>query len=573
MRLSNFRGFESFQLNFAPHNYLLGPNNAGKSTILTALRLVETLLRVAHSRNSEFSVADGERRVLAYAINLSEFPALADSIHFDFYGDQETRLEVVWSSSAKLTAVWPPLDEDSEPFFYLENLSGMQPKSVSLTRSAFPLLGVIPVLTPVEHTETLLKERYVRASVNTRLASRHLRNNLYLLGQGSVAAEFYAYASEWTEEVEFERVTTRITDQGICIDLFYNEPKSRVPKELVWAGDGIQIWLQILFHLFRIRELDTVILDEPEVYLHPDLQRRLVRILEGSGKQIIMATHSAEVIGETNPADVILIDKRQSRGVRAKTVELEQRIGSLIGTQFNLRLAKALRSKVVVFVEGDDLQILRPLFGQLGLTKLARESGVSFIDLGGFSMWEHLAAFEWFVKDLLKGSVETAVLLDRDYRSDQQVVDLESRMCAIGLAAHIWRRKEIESYLVTVPLVTRATKEPLDEIVDIFQKVTVRLETITFSRLVAEAIQEKGGGSQHHATVTAQVKKDFDGNWSSPDYRYKVLPPKQLLAGICDELQATGRKAVSIRALARAARRRDLDSELIFALERIENML
>ena len=66
----------------------------------------------------------------------------------------------------------------------------------------------------------------------------------------------------------------------MILDLYYTEAGRRTEKELVWAGDGVQIWLQLLLHVFRLRERDVVVLDEPDVFLHPDLQRRLVWLLE-----------------------------------------------------------------------------------------------------------------------------------------------------------------------------------------------------------------------------------------------------------------------------------------------------
>ncbi|MFZ8305259.1 AAA family ATPase, partial [Staphylococcus aureus] len=62
-----------------------------------------------------------------------------------------------------------------------------------------------------------------------------------------------------------------------AFDLFYEEQASRNEREIAWAGDGIQIWLQELYHMWMQRAADVIILDEPDVFLHPDLQRRLAR--------------------------------------------------------------------------------------------------------------------------------------------------------------------------------------------------------------------------------------------------------------------------------------------------------
>src|SRR2546429_3340765 len=77
----------------------------------------------------------------------------------------------------------------------------------------------------------------------------------------------------------------------------------------------IQIWLQLLLHVFRLRERDVVVLDEPDVFLHPDLQRRLVRLLDSLPGQTITATHSSEVLVEAAPESVIWVDKWRRNSV------------------------------------------------------------------------------------------------------------------------------------------------------------------------------------------------------------------------------------------------------------------
>ena len=44
-----------------------------------------------------------------------------------------------------------------------------------------------------------------------------------------------------------------------------------------------------------------MILDEPDVYMHPDLQRSLVKIVKNRFKQVIIASHSVEILSEVNP--------------------------------------------------------------------------------------------------------------------------------------------------------------------------------------------------------------------------------------------------------------------------------
>jgi hypothetical protein len=81
----------------------------------------------------------------------------------------------VWDSGTRLVAVWPDLGDEQTPFFYLEKQPGMQVRSVTAARGTFADLGIIPILGPVEQTEQLLNDEYVKRNISGRLSSRHFR--------------------------------------------------------------------------------------------------------------------------------------------------------------------------------------------------------------------------------------------------------------------------------------------------------------------------------------------------------------------------------------------------------------
>ncbi|MEZ0305228.1 MAG: AAA family ATPase [Hyphomicrobiaceae bacterium] len=64
--------------------------------------------------------------------------------------------------------------------------------------------------------------------------------------------------------------------------------EERMTREIYWVGFGFQIWCQLLTHLSRAAENALVVVDEPEVYLHPDVQRQLLAHLihEAEGEEL-----------------------------------------------------------------------------------------------------------------------------------------------------------------------------------------------------------------------------------------------------------------------------------------------
>src|SRR5262249_14943589 len=97
--------------------------------------------------------------------------------------------------------------------------------------------------------------------------------------------------------------------------------EDRIDRELYWVGYGFQVWCQLLTHLSRVSGTSLVIIDEPEVYLHPDVQRQLLTLLRNLGPDVLVATHSTEIIADADPSEIVLVDKRKRSAERLKDVD------------------------------------------------------------------------------------------------------------------------------------------------------------------------------------------------------------------------------------------------------------
>lgn len=82
-------------------------------------------------------------------------------------------------------------------------------------------------------------------------------------------------------------------------------------------GFGFQVWCQLLTHVSRAASKDILVVDEPETYLHPNVQRRLLAILRGTGAQVLLATHSAPIVMDAGPYEVYQLTHK-ARKVRSQ---------------------------------------------------------------------------------------------------------------------------------------------------------------------------------------------------------------------------------------------------------------
>lgn len=79
-------------------------------------------------------------------------------------------------------------------------------------------------------------------------------------------------------------------------------------RDLMVEGSGFLQWLSV-FALATDPNIDTLLLDEPDAHLHCALQLQLIEKLEEiaqkSGKQVLMATHSAEILRSSKPQNIL----------------------------------------------------------------------------------------------------------------------------------------------------------------------------------------------------------------------------------------------------------------------------
>ena len=575
LKLQRYKGFESFHVSFGRNSILVGPNNAGKSTIISALRLCAAAVGHARRRNATEVFSDSERSVTGFRLNAlakrDSAGFVAENVQHEFR-DEVSRLELEFSSKAKLFIVWPRRDEGS-PFFFLEKLPGIISRTAAAAKEATNSIGIVPTVVPIDQREQARSEDYIRENQLSRLTSRHFRSQLYFLKQQDPGAfdKFVSFIEDNTPELSDLHLETDYVGGGIDLDLYFRESGSATEREIYWAGDGIQIWFQVLFHLFRQATSEVVVLDEPDVFLHPDLQRRLVAILEDTDQQTITATHSPEILAEASRESIVWVDRIKKNSRRVRDDRILSEVNAQLGSGFNLGIARALRSKVALFVEGDDLKLLRNLARTLGCRKLPTEKGVAVIPLKGFTNWHHVQPFAWMTRDLLGEAIEIFVVLDRDYRTDEQVQDVLDALSEAKVHPHVWKKKELESYLLVESALARlsgATEAAIREFID---EIAEDLRAEVFGNLLAE--RQVLAGKRATGTVSKAALIEFEAMWKDRDRRVASIPPKEVLSRLNQRLADEGLSTPSDRGLSSGLRKNEIAAEMADLLLGVEASL
>lgn len=341
-----------------------------------------------------------------------------------------------------------------------------------------------------------------------------------------------------------------------------------------WMGHGLQMWLQTMWFLARSSQNSTVILDEPDVYMHADLQRKLIRFLKKNFNQVILATHSIEIISEVEPEDILVVDKSKNRSLYTSTVPAVQTLINTIGSMQNIGLARLWSAKKLLLVEGKDIQILKRLQDTIFLGNCEPFDLIPRAEIGGWSGWQFVKGADLVLKNGLKQDLNVYCILDSDYHLE---IDKRTRVDEAnksGIHLHIWSKKEIENYLLSPSAIYRLVVKKGKNLKSLSIKIIQqKLEEIAESMKTdiidkyAESFQANNRSLQA-STVNRQAREEVEKMWNN---KLSILSGKEILKQLNIWLSQNYKASLTSTTLARELRQEEIDEELIDIINAIEN--
>ena len=131
-------------------------------------------------------------------------------------------------------------------------------------------------------------------------------------------SEFYEFATELENELLHGKV--QITSEGELQFKSDKAPKKLLPIHM--TASIIKSLSSLVVYLKHIASKnDLIIIDEPEINLHPDNQILLVRLfarLINKGFRLLISTHSDYVVRELNNIIMLSSDKQEVNSLREK---------------------------------------------------------------------------------------------------------------------------------------------------------------------------------------------------------------------------------------------------------------
>jgi hypothetical protein len=240
-------------------------------------------------------------------------------------------------------------------------------------------------------------------------------------------------------------------------------------------GSGIREALRLILD-FEFERPDILLVEEPEVHLHPALEIAMMQYLRKiSAKcQIFLTTHSTNFLDIADLRNVYLITKDQSTHVQLLNVEEAE---EAIPQELGIRLSSLFMYDRLVFVEGpSDEQVFRTFASTLGLNM--SRTGVGFVTTGGARNFTHYANAATLMF-LAKRRVKLYFVLDRDERDLPEIKKLREQLGDLG-ELKVLNRRELENYLVVPSVIARY----------IAKQIGIEVNSGDVERMVNEAAEE-----------------------------------------------------------------------------------
>ena len=572
-----FKAFESFTLNLRRMNVMVGPNNAGKSTILAAFRILAEGLRKANRRRPELVEAPEGLRY-GYSVDFAALSVGHENIFFNYHDSKPASVTFSLTGHKRLVLYFP----ETQKCHLFADDPKTQIRSPTQFKSAFRCpIGFVPILGPVEQDEGLYRSETARRALFNYRAARNFRNIWY-----HNLDDFESFRRKLRETwpgMDILKPEPVLSPKKTLLHMFCTE--DRITREIGWIGFGFQVWCQMLTHLVASQESSIFLIDEPDIYLHSDLQRRLLGLLADLGPDILLATHSTEIISEAEAEWIVLIDKTKSRAKRIHAPAQLHEVFSTLGSGLNPLLTHLAKTRRVVFVEGNDFKILAKYARKLGLSRLANREQFAVVPIHGFNT-ERVPNLKEGIERALGGEVRAAIVLDRDFRSDEECSAIAEDCRSFCDLVVIHACKELESFLLVPEAIDRAARGRIAErgrrtgrtadftggcsdILDAFVQNKRRYVLSQFSASRRRFVRDLKSHDDESTTDQASLEA-FESDWDrGVQRRLQLVPAKDALSAINQHLQEHYAISVTPTNVVNAMRDDEIPAEMRSLLNRL----
>ncbi|VUT27514.1 MAG: hypothetical protein SYNGOMJ08_00060 [Candidatus Syntrophoarchaeum sp. GoM_oil] len=319
------------------------------------------------------------------------------------------------------------------------------------------------------------------------------------------------------------------------------------------SGGGLRTLVSIAT-ILKLTKASCILLDEPDTHLHSKLQRDIAEILlehsESQNVQVVIATHSPDIIDSVPLDSLLFIDRLMSEAVPVDNVG--NALVSL-GALTNSQAVAATGAKSIINIEGRGDKIVFP--------ECAKKSGIEFpgvpdarLIASGKKNLKELNHIRRGLLDFLKVGMKIVAIKDLDYDSIAQEMEGIKEERETGVLLLTLGKKEIENYLLDADAITKVVIEQFEKrgqnyeeypsinnevIIDMIIECLERYKndiSWKIRPLIRDELKNNNRGWDD-STLEEETDKKFEELWEKEEWRLSACPGKNVLKDIRTEIQ------------------------------------
>ena len=280
--------------------------------------------------------------IVLAGINGSGKTRVLESVLDFFY-----KIEMFYKSQNKIELFYEEIENESIKtagnidVFYNELKNGakgafLSPKYLEIKKilKKFPKIIYVPTeinFQKVQKAQTNFKKEYsfinivdsyeikdIPSYIATRISK--VANEEENLTMGQVRKKVFAEINGIFEILELDVKLSEISKDENSMPIFTDSSGKKFGINELSSGEK-QLFLRTLAIKMLEPENSIIMIDEPELSLHPKWQQKIVDVYRKIGKnnQIILATHSPHILGSVEKENIILLEKNENGIVKVKT--------------------------------------------------------------------------------------------------------------------------------------------------------------------------------------------------------------------------------------------------------------
>jgi len=358
VRIRNFRAFEDVELELrGASRFIIAPNAGGKTSLLTAIAR-------ALGRDLSFSAADFADRSqeILVQVTLSDLDSRQRSVlgnNVDFTPGRPATVTM------QVRSTWNEASEtaDTEHGYLRAGSRSRRDERDAINMQWLPtfrdparmlsfgnarnLLGVLLDNSPVATALEAAIEQIQAASAN--LSSDEEFRSFLTLARNELAT-FIPNVEPDAYSIAAAAVSR--ADLLAQFELFVAYLSESVSIARQSSGLGQLSIFSILSVLIQQYPGTVLLVDEPELSLHPQAQRALIRRLIALDCQVLVATHSANMLDRIDPRQIVRLERDQGRLSFVSPTSISDEDARYLSRFTTPYVAEGFFAQLVILVEG-----------------------------------------------------------------------------------------------------------------------------------------------------------------------------------------------------------------------------